>query len=243
MKIYYAIILFLILISCSSRREIGKGNWVTVKGGEFIMGCHDSTDYFSNEDEKPAHKVIVDDFLISKYEVTVEEYRNFCDSTGREMPQYEPQWGWIANHPIVSVTLEDAIAYAKWKGARLPTEIEWEYAAQGGNQSHGYRYSGGNSINEVGWCNENSRKQTNPVGIKKPNDLGLYDMSGNVYEWCSNTFYQYDSTKLNKFPHHIVIRGGSYADPSSNCRITTRVLAIPSLYNYWLGFRIAKTIK
>lgn len=163
---------------------------IPVNGGTFIMGATSEQGKDADESEKPRHKVTIESFSISEAPITVLQYREFCEKTGRKMPS-QPMWGWIDNHPIVNVSWFDADAFAQWKGGRLPTEAEWEFAARGGNQSQHYKYSGGNTPDEIGWFADNTNLTgTRPVRSKKPNELGLYDMSGNVYEWCDNWKYE-----------------------------------------------------
>ena len=144
-----------------------KPEVVFVEGGIFNMGSNDGGD-----DEQPVHNVGVNAFRIGKYEVTVGQYKKFCESTGRSMPE-APSWGWNNIHPMVNVSYNDAVAYCNWLGKtyggnwRLPTEAEWEYAARGGNKSNGYTYSGSNSLEEVAWFKDNSGDQTYRVGRKK----------------------------------------------------------------------------
>lgn len=151
---------------------------VLVNGGSFNLG---------NKNENNAYTIILDSFYIDKYEVTVKQFKEFCDATGRQMPD-EPEWGWIDNHPMVNVTWFDAVDYAEWVGKRLPTETEWELAARGGDRSKGFLYAGANRIDDVAWYFHNGSNKTHPVGKLKPNELGIYDMSGNVWEWCSDWF-------------------------------------------------------
>ena len=110
----------------------------------------------------------------------------------------------------------------------LPTEAQWEYAARGGNKSTGYEYSGSNDINEVAWYDGNSGGQTHPVGEKKPNELGLYDMSGNVWEWC-----------LDTIGSHRIIRGGSWNYRAYNCQVANRNYGSPDYRYGKYGFRLA----
>jgi formylglycine-generating enzyme required for sulfatase activity len=219
-------------------------NMVRVEGGTFEMGSETG-----NSIEKPMHQVAVSSFFIDKYEVTVAQYRQFCTSTGRSMPS-APSWGWQENHPIVNVTWDDASAYAQWAGKRLPTEAEWEYAARGGRLSKGYTYSGGNDPGAVAWYDGNSGKQTQPVGEKSPNELGIYDMSGNAWEWCADWYeknYYLNSPKQDpKGPssgQFRVLRGGSWSSNDSYCRLSSRAGFIPSDRNYVSGFRCAQDAK
>jgi formylglycine-generating enzyme required for sulfatase activity len=151
------------------------------------------------------------------------------------------------NCPVAFVTWYGAKAYCEWKGGRLPTEAEWEYAARGGNKSKRYKYSGSNNLNDVAWYYSNSGLKTHEVGTKQPNELGIYDMSGNVGEWCSDWFnyhYYKNSPKNNpqgpsygKYNH--VLRGGA-SDDFSSCSISeryTRVTLDDTMYN---GFRLVK---
>ena len=135
------------------------------------------------KDETP-HQVTLSSYSIGKYEVTVGQYKAYCTATGTPMPD-APQWGWNDKHPMVNVNYNDAVAYCNWLGEeyggdwRLPTEAQWEFAAKGGNNSKGYTLSGGNDLDELAWYANNAGGKTQSVGLKKPNELGIYDMSGN----------------------------------------------------------------
>ena len=236
-----------------------KSDMIYVEGGTFKMGSNDG-----RENEKPVHSVTVSSFYMCIHEVTVAEYKAFCRETSHQMPE-EPVWGWNDQHPIVNVSWSDAVAYCDWlsnkkgKTYRLPTEAEWEYAARGGNKSHGYKFAGSNDIDEVGWYNENSKSQnTNSVMKKKPNELGLYDMSGNAWEWCND---KYDEEYYNNSPsidpvgpddddyHYHVLRGGSFcnwriSNPSSSWRITFRFCDYGDIdKDNEVGFRVVLQVK
>jgi formylglycine-generating enzyme len=217
---------------------------IPVAGGTFKMGDEHS---FNKRRESPVHKVTLKSFSIAKTETTVLQWKTFCDATGRKMPE-EPEWGWIDNHPMVNVTWNDAVAYANWlsdktgKIYRLPTEAEWEYAARGGSQSKGYKYSGGQILENVGWYNANSNQRTQAVAKKRANELGVYDMSGNVMEWCLD-YYSADSvvaktTLKGKTESHRMFRGGNWADPANYCRVGLRLNRTPDDRFIFIGFRL-----
>ena len=179
---------------------------VLVEAGSFQMG---STDGASNE--QPVHTVrITRPFYIAKCAVTFEEYDRFCDDEKCRRPQ-DNGWG-RGTRPVFGVSWLHAAKYCNWlsgkegltpcydvkgkltkcdfsmKGYRLPTEAEWEYAARGGQKSQGYDYAGGDNPDDVAWYDNNSNGQIHPIGQKQPNELGLYDMSGNAFEWCGDLY-------------------------------------------------------
>jgi formylglycine-generating enzyme required for sulfatase activity len=156
-----------------------------------------------------------------------------------------------STHPIIHVSWNDAIAFCNWlsevtgKSYRLPTEAEWEYAARGGNNSQGYKYSGSDSLGSVGWYNENSGSSTHAVGKKSPNELGLYDMSGNVWEWCSDwygaNYYSGSPSSNPRGPSsgsYRVLRGGSWYYYATHCRVAYRYNYTPDFRNDYYGFRL-----
>jgi formylglycine-generating enzyme required for sulfatase activity len=215
---------------------------VLVQGGTFSMGSNDG-----ENDEKPVHSVTVSSFYISKYEITFTAYDAFCDATGHTRPD-DNGWG-RGNRPVINVSWDDAMAYCGWlsyktgKKYRLPTEAEWEFAASGGNKGQGHTYSGGDYVEVFAWCSSNSGNQTHPVGQKEPNELGLYDMSGNVWEWCSDWYGDYGSYSQTD-PQGAssgtfrVLRGGSWSLYPRYCRVARRGNATPDLRNYFNGFRV-----
>jgi formylglycine-generating enzyme required for sulfatase activity len=226
---------------------------IQVEGSSFSLG-NESGD----PDEKPIHIVSLNSFNISKYEVTFDQYDLFCEATGRTKPT-DNGWG-RGNRPITNVSWNDANDFCQWvsnqtgKTVRLPTEAEWEFAAKGGKLSNGFLYSGGDSLNETSWNFSNSVGQTHPVGTKKGNELGIFDMSGNVWEWCSDWYNEnYYSLSPNVNPmgsingSQKVIRGGSWASFTvpggegeivvNGCRVSDRGSSSPSLKGADFGFR------
>ena len=248
-------LLFFIFLSCSKweleeKKTLPLPEMIEVKGGSFDMGTIDG-----NSDEKPNHLVILNDFLIGKYEVTVKQYKDFCLATNRIFPT-NPVWAWKDNHPIVFVDWKDANDYCEWlskllgKKYRLPTEAEWEYAARGGNKSNNYIYAGGNTAEEVGWFGGNTNiisQETRPIGQKKPNELGIFDMSGNVWEWCSDWYGNY-TNDIQTNPKGVstgkmkIIRGGSWFDFVHYLRTSARYPFVPEQLFYGTGFRIVEEI-
>jgi formylglycine-generating enzyme len=156
------------------------------------------------------------------------------------------------SHPVVHVCWNDAQEFCKWtseqtgKTTRLPTETEWEYVARGGNKSNGYTYSGSNSLDVVAWYSSNSGNSTHQVGTKQPNELGIYDMSGNVWEWCNDW---YDANYYNISPaqnlqgpsngQYRVLRGGSWNNLGYYCRVAYRYYFTPDYRDGDGGFRVA----
>ena len=193
-KIALITIGIVVFASCNQNQEKTNIDWVFVEGGTFEQGKNqfivspkgDTVKGFTS----PHRTVEISDFYISKYEITVRQYKEFCENTGRIMPDppVENAYGkkvnykWEDGKPMLA-TWDEADDFAKWAGGRLPTEAEWEYAAKGGKKSMGYQYSGSNDPIEIGWVRENSDGTFHDVGLLKPNELGLYDMTGNVGEW------------------------------------------------------------
>ena len=157
-----------------------------------------------------------------------------------------------ANRPVERVSWDDCQTFIRKLNAmtgktfRLPTEAEWEYAARGGNKSNGYKYSGGNTLGNVAWYGDNSGSGTHDVKTKSPNELGIYDMSGNVWEWCQDWYGKdYYSSSPQSNPQgpssgsSRVRRGGSWFDNATYCRVAYRFSYTPTNTNYYLGFRLA----
>ena len=234
---------------------------IFVKGGTFKMGSNDGY-----ADEAPVHSVTLSDFYIGKYEVTVAQYRQFCSATNHRFPglpdddwyaehENAAQWQWNDTYPIVNISYFDAIAYCQWLSEltgehyTLPTEAQWEYAARGGNKSKNYKYAGSNDIDEVAWYDETTRERgPRSVGRLKPNELGIYDMSGNAWEWCLDYWGNY-SAKAQKDPTgpaqggYKVIRGGSWYYVDDMAKLTSRDGPKPDKPNFNYGFRVVKLKK
>jgi len=218
--------------------------WIFVPGGTYRMG---DTFNVGRTNEKPVHDVTVNDFYLSKYEVTVAQYREFCNATGHIMPS-APPWGWIDNHPIVRISWYDAQAYCQWSDCRLPTEAEWEYAARAGGKDEKWAgTSQEDSLRNYSWYDVNSFGTTHVVGTKKPNGLGLYDMSGNVCEWCADWHddnYYYSSPSMNpqgpSSGSYRSVRGGSWTYISDYGRSAYRNSDGPEKTTNYSGFRIVK---
>ncbi len=259
--------IFLAIMSCSTNEDL-----VYVKGGIFEMGS--LSDW---EDERPVHKVRLTGFYMSKYEVTIAKFEKFINATGYQTQDEKDGKGYILHNgnledaegvnwrhdihgriqknkqnPVTRVSWEDANAYCIWlskktdRPYRLPTEAEWEYAARGGAESDNHKYSGSNNLNEVGW-DATSGDRTHPVGQKMPNELGIYDMSGNVYEWCSDWYdkdYYSNSPRINPTGHEKgfqkVFRGGSWYYHAETCRVAYRVKSSPKSTSYDRGFRVVR---
>ncbi len=236
---------------------------VKVEGGKFMMGRDSDimlsgkdTLFVLNEeykDEKPAHKVQLSNFEIGKYEVTQALWQKIMGGTP---PSYNEG---CDNCPVENVSwlnIQDFLvkleAKTGLKGFRLPTEAEWEYAAKGGKMSKNYTYAGSDSVDLVAWHAGNSGRKTQPIGTKQPNELGLYDMSGNVFEWCDDSysyednFYEicknYGTVKNpnNKNPAnpYRILRGGSWYSSNRVGRAAVRNWNFPSEYDYDFGFRL-----
>ncbi len=220
------------------KTKIGNNeNFVYVEGGTFLMGGNN----YGKSNEKPAHSVTLNSFYISKYEVTQKEW---IEIMGDNPCIWEKD-----NFPVDNVSWNDIQDYIKKlnkktkKKYRLPTEAEWEYAARGGNKSNKYTYSGSNDIHDVAWHYDNSRNRPHEVGTKMPNELGIFDMSGNVWEWCDDwygeNYYASSPSKNPKGPNEgecCVIRGGSWGDvPYST---TARTCDDPNFKSKNTGFRL-----
>ena len=217
---------------------------VPVEGGTFTMGATAEQGSDAYDDEKPTHQVTLSDFSIGETEVTQELWQAV---TGYNPPGYFSG----KQLPVVTVCWDDLQTFItqlnKLTGAnfRMPTEAEWEFAARGGNKSLGYKYAGGNSIGDVAWYDNNSSSVTHSVAQKQPNELGLYDMSGNVYEWCQDWSGSYSSAAQTNptgpaSGSYRVARGGGTSSTARGCRVSFRAEGIPTGPYQDVGLRLAQ---
>jgi len=211
---------------------------IKVPGGSFPVGYKKG---YPNE--MPVHKVTLDDFFIGKFEIT---QKVWFEVMGNNPAHFKDS----TDGAVEMVTYFDVLDFIdelnKKTGMqfRLPTEAEWEYAANGGERGKRTRYAGSYKIDEVAWYERNSGNRTHPVGQKLPNELGVFDMSGNVYEWTEDWFKRYKSKDLlnPQGPEKgktKVIRGGCWHDDREGCRVQCRVEMSPDDRNGCLGFRLA----
>ena len=220
---------------------------VWIPAGSFQMGCV-PRDRQCDDDEKPRHRVEITNFWMNRTEVTVAAYKRFKEAQSQQMPppprDFNPNWG-KDDHPIVSVQWRGAAAYCAWAGGRLPTEAEWEYAARGGKE--GLIYPGGNKISSKNAKYDSDG--TAPVGSYPANGFGLYDMVGNVWEWCSDPFdgSYYDNSPavdpqgplLGRNGEMGVVRGGGWDSNRGSLRVSVRASPSMDLGYKGIGFRCA----
>ena len=212
----------------------------------------------SYDNEKPIHRVNLREFLIGKYAVTQAQYQAVMGNNPSNFKGVQ--------NPVEKVSWHDAIAFCQklsqktGQQVRLLTEAEWEYAAKGGNQSKGYEYAGSNNLDEVGWYYDNTGSKTHPVGQRKANELGIYDMSGNVWEWCLDVWHDRYKGK----PDHLknngnepwgemnldknddcshLLRGGSWSNHAWHCRSACRVISNARLQRSNIGFRVVCVVR
>jgi len=217
---------------------------VSIKGGKFVLG---SDDDFA--DRKPAHVVVLSDFTMSKYEITEAQYKAVM---GPKSLTFEI----CDNCPVTNLSWFDVQNYieklntATGHHYRLPTEAEWEFAARGGKKEHKDRlknHSGRRVLQYIAWFERNSRDRTHEVGFKDPNELGLYDMTGNAEEWCSDWYAKEFFTKKEvtnpKGPESgisKVVRGGSWKSEADELAVTRRAAYLPKEKSIALGFRLVE---
>ena len=241
---------------------------IKVEGGSFMMGCDDKIYEKCYDDEKPLHKVTLTDYYIGQTEVTNAQYAEFLNEyesdevkegeyKGQKMI-YEYKWGvkkengiWkpqtgYKNHPVIYVTWFGANEFCRYYKGFLPSEAQWEYAARGGSKSNNYKYAGSNNPDEVAWHSGNTDNKTDSVKTRKPNELGLYDMSGNVWEWCQDWYDEkyYENNKIitnpinNSKANRRILRGGSFWYDTFVIRSVNRNNSSPTNRVNLIGFRI-----
>jgi formylglycine-generating enzyme required for sulfatase activity len=215
---------------------------IQVNGGTFLMGSDEN-------DETPVHEVELDSFLIGRFPVTQEFWVSITCNNPSAFKSYK-------DLPVESVSWENVMEFIQklnkisGKNFRLPTEAEWEYAARGGARTSNYPFSGSQNAEEVAWLDTNSNKKTHPVGLLRPNELGIYDLCGNVWEWCSDWYddeYRSDikfrkNPKGPDFGTFRVLRGGSWSAPVAKCKVTSRFSYSGDFKNNCVGFRLAMDI-
>ena len=263
MRYLFLLCLSLLTFGCDGEEPTGGEDpttgisWVNIPAGSFMMGSEERA-------EQPIHQVTVQAFQMSETEVTVGQYRQ-CFEAGRcSEPSTEDEVGctWSASpsdkedHPINCLDWGQARTFAVWEGGDLPTEAQWEYAARGGED---FEYAGSDNVDEVAWYDENSQHYTQPVKTKRANGYGLYDMSGNVWEWTlDEPHHNYQGapseaeTPWGNVPpcsqvcdnvlSWRVSRGGSWYDYAGNLRVAYRSDYNPGGRSYYLGFRVRRTL-
>jgi formylglycine-generating enzyme required for sulfatase activity len=255
-KLIFVFAMLVIYISTSFGQTKPTIEWVPIPAGTFTMGSPDGEGQkvMGETHLEIQHQVTLDAFKISKYEVTFEQYDLFCDATDRSKPE-DAGWG-RGKRPVINVNWDDAKAFADWMGCRLPTEAEWEYACRAGtttpfNTGNNLTTSQANYDGYYPYKNNAkgiSRGKTVPVGSLAPNAWGLYDMHGNVYEWCSDWYGKYP-TEAQTNPEgaskgkHKVMRGGAWTRFADACRCATRAGAHKhvSMRNNFIGFRLVSS--
>ncbi|MFQ5447467.1 MAG: formylglycine-generating enzyme family protein [Saprospiraceae bacterium] len=219
---------------------------VYVEGGEFLMGSNE------HDDEKPIHRVKVSSFYMGKHQVTQRLWQNLT----KENPSVDKG----ENRPVENVSWDMTRDFIKKLNLgipegnmRLPTEAEWEFAARGGIYSQGYTYAGSDKLKQVGWYyDENSGGESHEAGLLRPNELGLYDMSGNVWEWCEDDWHDnYDGAPKDGFAWidspgrgvYRVLRGGSSFFDAAYCRSAYRYRYTPGYRFNNYGFRLCLSLQ
>ncbi len=223
---------------------------VYVQGGTFTMGATSEQGSDAYENEKPAHSVTLSSYYMGETEVTQALWQAVMGSAPSYNGGWTSEYGVGNNYPAYRVSREDCQTFIRELNSltgqqfHLPTEAQWEYAARGGSKSRGYKYSGSNDIGSVAWYDGNSSSTTHPVKTKSPNELGLYDMSGNVLEWCLDWYGSYSSGSQTNptgasSGSYRVYRGGSWYLNAGGCRVSNRYYYTPSFRSGNLGLRLA----
>jgi len=232
----------------NSTFDLGGGvtlEMVKIPGGSFLMGSPDS-DQDASSNEKPQHQVtIAEDFYLGKYEVTQAQYQAIMGTN----PSYFSKGG---DYPVENVSWNDAVEFCQKLSAKtgktfkLPSEAQWEYACRAGTQTRYYYGDDASQLGDYAWYDDNSGNQTHQVGQKNPNNFGLYDMIGNVWEWCEDNYHDsYNNAPNNENPwynssenNQRILRGGSWFDRAGSCRSAYRSRCDSGLISSGLGFRV-----
>ena len=226
---------------------------IWVEGGDFLMGCtSEQSDCASNEQN--VRRVTVDGFYIGMLEVTQSQWEKVVGTSISQQRNKKGSdnilKGVGPDYPMYYVSWDEAMEFCRLLSNKtgrtytLPTEAQWEYAARGGNKNEGAKYAGSNMIDAVAWYNDNSGSSTHIVGSKRANALGIYDMSGNVWEWCkdwyASSYVSYDTNNPvgPSSGSKRVIRGGSWGNAAFYCRVADRSSCSPGYRDYYLGFRV-----
>lgn len=219
---------------------------IRVEGGTFTMGATSEQGSDADKNEKPTHNVNLSSYYIGETEVTQELWIKVMDKNPIPLQDFNRIGSRL---PVSDISWEECQLFIgklnklTGKSFRLPTEAEWEYAARGRNGTS-YKYSGSNSIGEVAWYTENCRQMPHVVGSKRPNELGLYDMSGNVSEWCWDKYGKYPSSSQidptgSSWGTYKIHRGGSWSSIAKNCRVSCRGYDTSSHQLSHVGLRLA----
>lgn len=229
-----------------------NNNYIKLPRGKFFMGTDDIN---AKDREKPKHEVSIDyDIAMAKHLVTVEDYMLYSQATGIEIPEEKLEHLGV-DVPLRRVRWTEAVAYAKWKSYRegksyrLPTEAEWEYACRAGSHNRFCFGDEEEELSEYAWYKDNAEGMTHDVGTKKPNAWGLYDMHGNVWEWCLDRYAEnYADTPCDGSAYGVasdkgrVLRGGSYNADADKCSSTSRINLGSGGKNYFIGFRLVEVL-
>jgi formylglycine-generating enzyme required for sulfatase activity len=230
--------------------EVDGYELVKIPAGRFMMGSpEDEKGRF--QDEGPRHEVHVPAFFMGRYPVTNAQYARYLKATDAPEPEYWANRQFNQpRQPVTGVNWEDAQAYARWAGLRLPSEAEWEYACRAGTSTRFHCGDGQADLKRVGWYTANSEGRLHLVGEKEPNAFGLYDMHGNVWEWVEDDWHDtYDKAPPDGQPWidttrstERVFRGGGFGDDAHRCRAAARLFLGPRFRTFGIGFRLARSV-
>lgn len=269
MKHNFLLIFLLLINNLFAQNKQNNIEFIFVEGGTFTMGSNSKEKY--RDDDETAHFVTVFDFKISKTEITHKQYISYLNSAKIDSSGYFENEKLIDlkdeqcavkysngkfifaqnysvktdNYPIIEVTWFGAFQFAKYYGYRLPTEAEWEYVAKGGNLSKGFTYAGSDNYREVAVFVGTSKGNLKPVASMLPNELGIFDMSGNVWEWCEDWYSKYSTEpqtieKDKKTGQYKILKGGSWNSYGEDCRNSFRGNRNPKSSGCDCGFRVVK---